>query len=143
MQGQTSLGQAQTQRVRTVYPIFVNSSTDSSRKGRERLSLVDRVSFAQARWFLSAAENQISYSAVERQLKLLPQLDSNSDVLKKMVVSRSTVSAVCSEALGPHYKVFMCRKMQKAQVFTLGLDSSTVELGGLDKHLDIKIRFFD
>ena len=33
--------------------------------------------------------------------------------------------------------------MQKAQVFTLGLDSSTVELGGLDKHLDIKIRFFD
>ena len=33
--------------------------------------------------------------------------------------------------------------MRKAQVFTLSLYSSTVELGGLDKHLDIKIRFFD
>ena len=28
-------------------------------------------------------------------------------------------------------------------MFTLGLDSSTLELGGLDKHLDIKICFFD
>ena len=37
----------------------------------------------------------------------------------------------------------MCRKMRKTQVFTLGLDSSKVELGGLDKHLDIKIWFFD
>ena len=83
------------------------------------------------------------YSAVERQLTLLPQLDSDSDVLKKMPVSRFTVSAVCSEAIGPHYKEFMCKKMRKAQVFTLGLDSSTVELGGLDKHLNIKIRYFD
>ena len=66
-----------------------------------------------------------------------------SDVLKKMAVSRITVSAVCSEALGPYYKEFMLRKMQKASVFTLGLDSSTEELGGLDKHLDIKIHFFD
>ena len=33
--------------------------------------------------------------------------------------------------------------MRKAQVFTLGLDSSMVEFGGLDKHLDIKIRYFD
>ena len=33
--------------------------------------------------------------------------------------------------------------MRKAQVFTVGLDSSTVEINGLDKYLDIKIRFFD
>ena len=53
------------------------------------------------------------------------------------------MSAVCSEALGPHFKEVMCRKMRKAQVFTVGLDSSTVEINGLDKYLDIKIRFFD
>ena len=51
-------------------------------------------------------------------------------------------SAVCSEAIGPHYKEFMMKQMRKVSVFTLGLDSSTLELGGLDKHLDIKIRFF-
>ena len=33
--------------------------------------------------------------------------------------------------------------MRKAQVFTVGLDSSTMEINGLDKYLDIKIRFFD
>ena len=53
------------------------------------------------------------------------------------------MSAICSEALGPHFKEVMCRKMRKAQVFTVGLDSSTVEINGLDKYLDIKIRFFD
>ena len=53
------------------------------------------------------------------------------------------MSAVCSKAIGPHYKEFMMKKMRKASVFTLGLDSSTLELGGLDKNLDIKICFFD
>ena len=33
--------------------------------------------------------------------------------------------------------------MRNEYVFTVGLDSSTVEINGLDKHLDIKIRFFD
>ena len=66
-----------------------------------------------------------------------------SDVLKKMAVSRVTVSAVCSEAIGPYYKEFMLKKMWKASVFTLGLDRSRVKLGGLDKHLDIKKCFFD
>ena len=28
-------------------------------------------------------------------------------------------------------------------MFTLGLNSSTLEMGGLDKHLDMKIRFYD
>ena len=114
-----------------------------SRKGPQKRTLQDRVSLAHARWFLSSAENQVSYSAVERQLKLLPKLDPNSDVLQKMPVGRSTVSAICSEALGPHFKELMCRKMRKAHVFTVGLDSSTVEINGLDKHLDIKIRFYD
>ena len=68
----------------------------------QKLSMI--VTTAQARWYLSAAENKISYSAVERQLALLPQLDPTSDVLKKIAVSRVTVSAVCSEALGPYYK---------------------------------------
>ena len=53
------------------------------------------------------------------------------------------MSAVCSKALGPHFKEVMCRKMRKAQVFTVGLDSSTVEINGLDKHLNIKIRFYE
>ena len=99
---QPSQKQTQTQRVRTVYPVFVTSSMYSSRNRFGQKKLVVRVTLAQARWFLSAAENQISYSAVERQLKLLPQLDSNSDVLKKMATSRCTVSAVCSKDLGPH-----------------------------------------
>ena len=34
------------------------------------------------------------------------------------------------------------KKMQKVSESILGLESSTLELGGLDKHLDIKIRFF-
>ena len=50
---------------------------------------------------------------------------------------------MCSEAIGPHSKEFMMKKMRKVSVFTLGLDSSTLELGGLDKYLDIRICLFD
>ena len=53
------------------------------------------------------------------------------------------MSAVCSKSIGPHYKEFIMKKMQKAPVFTLSLDSSTLEMGGLDKHLDMKICFYD
>ena len=53
------------------------------------------------------------------------------------------MSAVCSEAIGPHYKEFMMKKMRKASVLTLGLESATLELGGLVKHLDNKICLFD
>lgn len=58
------------------FAVFVQSEKD---KG-EPLTLSDKVMKAQARFYLSAAENQISYSAVERQLELMPLLDPESEV---------------------------------------------------------------
>lgn len=60
-----------------------------------------------------------------------------------MPASRFTVSAACSEAMGPFFTEQLLKKLKTAETFTLGLDSSTVQMGGLDKHLDVKVRFFD
>ena len=60
-----------------------------------------------------------------------------------MPIVRKTASLICSEAIGPFYLEAMLKRAREAPVFTLGLDSATNKRGGLDQHLDLKIRFFD
>lgn len=65
-----------------VFPVFAPRSGGgfTGVTGAQPKTLLDRVTLARARYLLSAAENQISFSMVERQLKLLPKLDPNSEV---------------------------------------------------------------
>ena len=60
-----------------------------------------------------------------------------------MPIVRRTASVICSEAIGPFYLEKMLKRARTAPVFTLGLDGATNKRGGLDQHLDLKLRFFD
>ena len=70
-----------------VFPVFAPRSgggfTGVTGQAQPR-TLHDKVVLARARYLLSAVENQISFSGVDRQLKVLPKLDPNSEVYQSV-----------------------------------------------------------
>ena len=69
--------------------------------------------------------------------------DPDSKVWPKATLGPTKVSYVVAHGLGPHYHEQIVRDVKKAFTYVFGVDGSTFKSGGgLDKHLDIWVRYF-
>ena len=79
---------------------------------------------------------------------VLSSMDPRSEILTRMVLNRSKVSYMIRYGLYPHMHNNIVRRIKEGGrmgggYFTLGTDSSTIKHIGIQKHVDLVIRYWN
>ena len=111
------------------------------------MTLNDSVDYAETRWVLKVVESDISYLANENIQAVFASMDPSSEILSRMSLNRQKISYIVQYGLFPHIQEKLIRRIKEGGeaggFFTLGLDSSTIKHLGIQKHVDLNIRFWN
>ena len=118
-----------------------------NQRGDPGMTLNDSVDYAETRWVLKVVESDISYLANQNIQAIFASMDPRSEILARMSLNRQKISNIIQYGLFPHIQHNLIRRIKEGGegggFFTLGIDSSTIKHLGIQKHVDINIRFWN
>ena len=103
----------------------------------------NKVASGEIRIILAAVEADIGYKTLERILPTFKQVDKDSKVWQDIKLGHSKASYSVSDALGPYFSDMNMQNARAAPGFSVYFDAATNKMGGLSKHLDIRLTYWD
>ena len=119
----------------------------ASQRAPQEMSFNDRIDYAETRWVLKVVESDISYLVNDNIQAVMSSMDPGSEILSRMSLNRSKISNMVRFGLFPNIRERLVRRIKAGGdgggYFTLGTDSSTIKHLGIQKHVDLNIRYWD
>ena len=111
------------------------------------LTFNDRATYAETRLTLLAVEHDYSYNSMKNWQQVLSSCDPGSHVFKTVNLDRGKISILVRFGLYPVMRNSLLRRVKEGGVdggfFTLGTDECVVKHMGIQKHMDIHVRYFN
>lgn len=111
------------------------------RKVKVVTSTSSQVTTAEILWVLKSVNSNFPFLASQDIVAILRKMDPSSDVFRMMQIKKDKTRYILTHGLYPIYLQKLINRIKRAPVFTLGTDSSTFKLHGLEKFVDIVIRW--
>ena len=107
-----------------------------------KLCLEDKATAATALLVMKGIEAGWSYSSMESLPAVCARSDPDSDIWKKVSLSRNKNSYIVTNRLYPHFDKILVRDLRSSPGFSLLVDAATFKQQGLSQHCEIKVRFW-
>ena len=106
-----------------------------------KMTVNDRVHYAEARLALLFVEHDYSYKSSENWQQVLSSCDPSSEVFRKVTMNRKKASELVRFGLYPSMRDLLVKRIKQG-FFVLGLDASVIHHLGIKKHMDIHVRYW-
>ena len=117
-------------------------TTSDTGEREETMSLSDQICKAEALWALKTAKDDFSFRASDGFPQLLQRMCPDSEIARKMTMSRTKVSYIVGHGIGPYFiqKTVDDILRTPGTYFTLHFDETTTSQ--IKKQLDILVRYY-
>lgn len=113
---------------------------------KEKYILSDNVTSSEIKWCLQTVLTHKSFRSAEKDVKLFTDLFPDSEIAKKMQLSRAKMGYVVVFGLAPHFKEDLLKKVQQAcdknYPFVVGFDESLNKVAQRNQ-MDLNIRYWN